>query len=125
VATWSLPMPTRNWWRWVQIPRVRSTEGDPGFIPSYRHQAGDYLGAALPVGLQVRRCEEPRQQGRDENAVMAQPIEVGPWDGWPWSLHGIVPAAAGAVWAGMPALIIWHFQLALLGTFAPVPEGRG
>ena len=91
------------------VPHVRSAHGEPGLIATYRHRAGDYLHAALPVGLDVRRCEEPRHPGGDD-AAMAAEIETGPWDLWPWSLHDIVPAAAGAVWKGMPALVIWHFQ---------------
>jgi hypothetical protein len=42
---------------------------------------------------------------------MPEDIAPGPWDSWPWSLLGIVPAAAAA-WKGTPATIIWHFQLA-------------
>jgi len=42
---------------------------------------------------------------------MPAEIETGPWDVWPWSLLGIVPAAAGAAWDGTPSQIIWHFEL--------------
>jgi hypothetical protein len=47
---------------WVSlgsVPRVRSASGEPGLLPAYRHLASDYLNAALPLGLQVRRCDEP------------------------------------------------------------------
>ena len=93
------------------VPRVRSADGEPGFIRSYRHRASDYLTAALPLGLQVRRCEEPRQSARDGSGL-AQEIDPGPWDLWPWSLLDIAPAAVSAAWDGTPAVIIWHFQLA-------------
>jgi SAM-dependent methyltransferase len=92
------------------VPRMRTTDGRPGLMLAPRHRASDYLNAALPVGLQVRRCEEPRQSGGDHRAAMAQSIETGPWDEWPWSMLPIIPAAAGAAWNGTPALIMWHFQ---------------
>lgn len=47
---------------WVargSIPPVRLPDGRPGRLESHRHSTGDYLRAALAVGLQVRRCEEP------------------------------------------------------------------
>lgn len=95
------------------VPRVRSASGEPGLLPAYRHLASDYLQAALPLGLQVRRCEEPRRQPTgDDDARPADEIAVGPWDGWPWSLLNIVPAATNAAYHGTPATIIWHFQLA-------------
>jgi SAM-dependent methyltransferase len=94
------------------VPRMRSATGAPALLPAYRHRASDYLNAALPVGLQVRRCEEPRMAVGDDGTGMADSIATGPWDGWPWSLHGIVPAAHRAAYDGTPAAIIWHFQLA-------------
>jgi SAM-dependent methyltransferase len=93
------------------VPRMRSTDGRPGLMPAHRHRASDYLSAALPVGFQVRRCDEPRHAGGDSSAVMASSIDIGPWDGWPWSLLDIVPAAVSAAWKGTPAVIIWHFEL--------------
>lgn len=94
------------------VPRVRSASGEPGLLPAYCHLASDYLNAALPLGLQVRRCEEPRLPAGDEPLPPAEDIAVGPWDNWPWSLLGIVPAATSAAYDGTPATIIWHFQLA-------------
>jgi SAM-dependent methyltransferase len=94
------------------VPRVRTGDARPWLLPAYRHRASDYLAAALPLGLQVRRCDEPRQPGGDDRAQMPEDIAPRPWDSWPWSLLGIVPAAAAAAWKGTPATIIWHFQLA-------------
>jgi len=37
------------------VPPVRSADGRPGRLSAHRHSIGDYLRAALPVGLQVRR----------------------------------------------------------------------
>ena len=91
------------------VPRVRSAEGEPGLLPAYRHRAADYLAAALPLGLRVRRCEEP---GRSGDVVPPEAADgTGPWDTWPWSLLGMVPAASAAAWRGTPSLMVWHFTL--------------
>jgi SAM-dependent methyltransferase len=95
------------------VPRVRSASGEPGLLTGYRHRAGDYLNAALPLGLQVRRYDELGQPGRaDDPAGLPETFDVGPWDAWPWSLLEIVPAAVDAAWAGTPSTLIWQFQLA-------------
>lgn len=93
------------------VPHVRSPEGRPGLLPAYRHRASDYLAAALPLGLRVRRCDEPRQPSGDDQAPMADNLTPRSWDDWPWSLLPIVPAAAAAAWKDVPAVIVWHFQL--------------
>jgi SAM-dependent methyltransferase len=105
----------------VTPPRIR-IEGRPSMLPGYRHRASDYLAAALPLGLQVRRCDEPR---RDEPIQTVDNLDPGPWDDWPWSLLGIVPAAAAAAWADFPALIVWHFQLADQPTDLALPGTTG
>ena len=46
----------------------------------------------------------------DERAKMAERIDPGRWDDWPWSLLDIVPAATGAAWDQTPSAVIWHFQ---------------
>lgn len=38
--------------------------GDPGYLPHANRLTGDYLRAALALGLQVRRCEEPELASR-------------------------------------------------------------
>ncbi len=81
--------------------------GEPGLAPTYRHTAGDYLRAAVPHGLQVRRCEEPR---REMSAPPPAPLRPGDWAGWPWTLLPLVPEASRAAW-DQPSTIIWHFQL--------------
>lgn len=93
------------------VPRVRSAGGDPGLLPAFRHRASDYLRAALPSGPRLRRCEEPRASA-DASGDMPGEIATGPWDRRPWSLLGIVPAAAGAAWDGTSSQFIRHFQLA-------------
>ncbi len=85
--------------------------GDFGYLPHYNHRTSDYLAAAVPLGLQVRRCEEPcaprpavdpRAQHPDEPP--AHPADI-------WSLQRWCPAAADAVFRDAPAAIVWHFQL--------------
>ncbi len=104
------------------VPRVRAADGRPGLLPAYRHRAADYLSAALPLGLRVRRCAEP---GRTAGAAAGEPaaaIAPGPWDDWPWSLVDIVPAAAAAAWNDAPAVLVWHFELAGDEDRGPRPE---
>ncbi|MGP3969493.1 class I SAM-dependent methyltransferase [Streptomyces sp. 6N223] len=105
------------------IPPLRRPDGQPGRLSGYRHLTGDYLRAALPVGLQVRRCEEPverpggegeRVEARDrpeQERPRERLTELGPWEVWPWCLFDLVPEAAAVANAGVPALIVWHFQL--------------
>lgn len=103
---------------WVargSIPSVRSADGKPGQLETYRHPVGDYLRAALAVGLEVRRCEEPGRQSAAPTAAQEPPRRPtagpGPWENWPWCLMDLVPEATAAANAGVPAEIIWHFQL--------------
>jgi hypothetical protein len=78
-------------------------------VATYRHQPGDYLRAALSLGLQVRRCEEPRATSTAERPPEPA-TEIGDWWDWPWSLMDYLPSAARAA-GGRPSLFIWHFQL--------------
>ncbi|MEJ3746558.1 class I SAM-dependent methyltransferase [Actinomycetes bacterium KLBMP 9797] len=93
------------------IAKAVAPDGERGLLPVYRHRASDYLGAALPLGLRVRRCEEPRFWFTEEPKPMPADITVGPWPDWPWSLINLAPAAASAAGNGVPAIIVWHFQL--------------
>lgn len=97
------------------IPSVRGPGGQPGRLSAHRHLVGDYLRAALPVGLQLRRCEEPVRPATEQSASpdpKSMSGAIGPWDLWPWCLADMVPDATRAANAGAPALVIWHFQLA-------------
>ncbi|CCH29541.1 class I SAM-dependent methyltransferase [Actinosynnema sp. NPDC047251] len=99
---------------WGATPPVRGADGRPGRLTAHRHLIGDYLRAALPVGLRLRRCEEPPLPTASEPADRAttpSPWELSPWELWPWALAAMVPEATQAVSAGAPALVIWHFQL--------------
>jgi SAM-dependent methyltransferase len=91
------------------VIKARGPEGEPCIVTTYRHQLGDYLRAALSLGLQVKRCEEPSAAWQD--GPLDEPAtEIGDWRDWPWSLMGYLPSAARAA-GGRPLLVIWHFQL--------------
>ena len=103
----------------IGLPLVRERDdGTFGYMPIWSRLASDYLAAALPLGLQVRRCEELR---RDHEIVAEDGTDV--YDGEPspvfdpegaptiWALHPFAVEATNAAWAGRPAVIVWHFQL--------------
>ncbi|MGI9008415.1 MAG: class I SAM-dependent methyltransferase [Streptosporangiaceae bacterium] len=89
---------------------ARGPAGEPCIVTTYRHQLGDYLRAALSLGLQVRRCEEPGRTAQARAAPLPEPAtKIGDWQDWPWSLMDYLPSAARAA-GGRPWLVIWHFQ---------------
>jgi ubiquinone/menaquinone biosynthesis C-methylase UbiE len=91
------------------VMTCRGPAGEPRIAPTYRHQLGDYLRAALSNGMQVKRCEEPRVVRADE--APAEPTtDIGDWKDWPFSLTDYLPSAARAA-DNRPHLVIWHFQL--------------
>jgi ubiquinone/menaquinone biosynthesis C-methylase UbiE len=104
----------------IGLPLVRTRpDGEFRFIPVYARLASDYLAAALPLGLQVRRCEEPRRpspivlaDGTDPHEGEAPPPHVPGEPPYIWSLHPWATDAANAAYRGTPIAIIWHFQLA-------------
>ncbi|MEU6715740.1 methyltransferase domain-containing protein [Nonomuraea sp. NPDC046802] len=93
------------------VPPVRLPDGRPGRVATYHHRIGDYVRAALGAGLQVRRCDEPRLPVAD-SPEPAAPATLGPWEVWPWCLGDLVPEAARAATAGVPAIVVWHLQSA-------------
>jgi ubiquinone/menaquinone biosynthesis C-methylase UbiE len=103
----------------IGLPLVRvGPDGELGYMPIWSRLASDYLAAALPLGLEVRRCEEPRRPsplfGDDGTDLYdgARPPAHAPGD--PpnvWSLHALATAATNAAWRGNPAAIVWHFQV--------------
>lgn len=85
--------------------------GDFGYLPHRNHRFSDYLKAALPLGFQVRRCEEPFPPDPwldPDTAPPAGPVSH-PAD--IWSLQQWCPAATNAFYRDHPAVIIWHLQL--------------
>jgi ubiquinone/menaquinone biosynthesis C-methylase UbiE len=103
----------------IGLPLVRTgPDGQFGYMSVYARLASDYLATALPLGLQVRRCEEPRVRspliGDDGIHVydgVAAPAHVPGRPPYIWSLHPFCTAAANAAWRGKPAAIVCHFQL--------------
>jgi ubiquinone/menaquinone biosynthesis C-methylase UbiE len=103
----------------IGLPLVRvGPGGEVGYMPTWSRLASDYLAAALPLGLQVRRCEEPRRPSPlvgDDGTDLYDGVR--PPDHLPgdppniWSLHARATAATNAAWRDQPAAIIWHFQL--------------
>ncbi len=102
----------------IALPVVKAgPDGSPGYMPTKTRLTSDYLAAALPLGLQVRRCEEPRvpfplvdgdgesiHGGLDPEHVPGAPPNI-------WALHRWCPAATNAAYRGKPSSVIWHFQL--------------
>ena len=91
------------------IPSPGDADGRPARVISYRHSIGDYVRAAMRAGLRPLRCEEPV---RDEPAEMvpdrAAVAEALTEPGlWPWCPSVLVPQAARAADAGVPAGLIW------------------
>jgi len=91
------------------VMTTRGPAGEPRIAPTYRHQIGDYMRAALRNGLQVKRCEEPRVD-RAEEPLPEPATGIGDWQDWPFSLSDYLPSAERAS-GGRPHLVIWHFQL--------------
>ena len=91
------------------VPRMVTADGRRGVMPGHRHRAGDYLRAALPAGLVVRRCEEPLAGPQPPAADGLGEVAAGSWQTWPWSLLEVAPAAARAVFGGSPVTVVWHF----------------
>jgi SAM-dependent methyltransferase len=92
------------------VPHFTSPDGEPVVLPAYTHPASDYLGAALPLGLTLRRCGEPRLQTPADEAARRD-VPLGPWELRPWALHTICPHATRAAYDRTPVTIVWHFQM--------------
>jgi ubiquinone/menaquinone biosynthesis C-methylase UbiE len=92
---------------------VRTSSGGLGVLPHWNRLTSDYLAAALPLGLQVRRCVEPRRPAPLIDPDAEPVIEDLAADDPPtiWVLHTLCPAATNAAYSDNPAAIIWHFQL--------------
>jgi ubiquinone/menaquinone biosynthesis C-methylase UbiE len=92
---------------------VRTSNGGLGVLPHWNRLTSDYLAAALPLGLQVRRCVEPRRPAPLIDPDAKPAIEDLTADDPPsiWDLHTLCPAATNAAYHDNPAAIIWHFQL--------------
>jgi ubiquinone/menaquinone biosynthesis C-methylase UbiE len=95
-------------------PPVVTAHGDsgPGHLPHSNRHTSDYLAAALPFGLRVRRCDEPRRPSPLMDPGTEVPSEPDPTV--PpniWQLHRWCAEATNAAFRDNPAAIIWHFEL--------------
>jgi len=99
------------------LPVVKaSPDGCPGYMPTWSRRTSEDLAAALRLGLQVRRCEEPVRpfplvdgSGSSDGAPVPDHLPGAPPN--IWALHRWCPAATNAAYRGLPAAIVWHFQL--------------
>jgi SAM-dependent methyltransferase len=102
----------------IAIPVVKAApDGSLGYMPTKSRLTSEYLTAALPLGLEVRGCEEPLTPaplvdqtgeslhgGPDPQHVSGEPPNI-------WALHRWAPDATNAAYRGKPLAIIWHFEL--------------
>jgi SAM-dependent methyltransferase len=103
----------------IGLPLARTRpDGTPGYIPVWSRLASDYIAAALPLGLAVRRCEEVRRTTPlvdDKGAAVADGFapehDLGRAPNI-WALHRFAPEATNAAYRDKPHAIILHFQLA-------------
>jgi ubiquinone/menaquinone biosynthesis C-methylase UbiE len=86
-------------------------DGSYGYLPHRRRMTSEYLTAALPLGLEVRHCEELRFPHRDpaqapppKRVLPEHPSDI-------WTLRGWYPAAHYTAVSGSPMLIFWDFEL--------------
>ncbi|TDC49529.1 class I SAM-dependent methyltransferase [Jiangella ureilytica] len=99
---------------------VAGPDGSPGYLANRSRLASEYLAAALPLGFEVRHCEEPMRPSPFVDGDGLPPGAAGPPPppsppGTPpniWSLHPLIPDAANAAYEGSPMAIVWRFQLA-------------
>ena len=94
------------------------TDGRPVYVPVWQRRVSDYLAAALPLGFEVRRCEEPRRP-----SPLVRPDGSSATDDGPppehdpaaapdiWALHAFAAEATNAAYRDVPVAIIWHYQL--------------
>jgi ubiquinone/menaquinone biosynthesis C-methylase UbiE len=86
-------------------------DGGYGYLPHYNRFTSEYLVAALPLGFQVRHCEELRAGWSDPNQA-PPPVRILPEHPSDiWTLQDWCPVATQATRNGDPILIFWHFQL--------------
>lgn len=96
------------------VVKALGPAGRPQQAATHRHRVGDLLRAALAAGFAVRRFDEqPRPTPPDQQEPPPPPTptqDLGTWQDWPWTLHGLVPEATRAAW-DQPSVVLWHLQL--------------
>jgi SAM-dependent methyltransferase len=95
----------------IRPPVVKAgADETPTYIQSWCRPTGEYLRAALPLGLRVLRCEEPLRPspivGEEETPehLPGAPPNI-------WALHPWAAEAANAAYRGTPIAIVLHFRL--------------
>lgn len=96
----------------IRMPLVKAgADGRLGYVPSWCRRTSEYIAAALPLGFELRRCEEPLRP----SPVVAPGEQPPPHDPGEvpsiWGLMPSIPAAANAAFAGSPIAVVWQFQL--------------
>jgi ubiquinone/menaquinone biosynthesis C-methylase UbiE len=102
----------------IGLPLARTRpDGTAGYIPVWSRLASDYLAAALPLGLQLRGCEELRRTTPlvdEKGAALADGFAPEYVPGRApniWALHRFAPEATNAAYRDKPHAIVLHFQL--------------
>lgn len=103
----------------IGAPSIRRLpDGTFGYLHTWNRLTSEYVAAALPLGLQVRRCEELFRR----RPIISEDGTSDPYDDTPppphvpgeppnyWALNGLAPKAAIAGWCGNPIGIVWHFR---------------
>lgn len=100
------------------LPRQPGPDGRPSLLTEYHRPLSAYLAAALPLGFQVRHCEEPCRPPRSLDPDTApDPLPTHQ----SWDLLHWCPKASAAAMDDSPIAVVWHFQL----PGAPTGGSRG
>jgi len=86
-------------------------DGSYGYMPHHPRATSEYLTAALPLGFEVRHCEEFRNPRRDPADAPPAERTLPPHPSDIWTLRGWYPEAASAALSGNPLMIFWDFEL--------------
>jgi hypothetical protein len=90
------------------LARRPGPDGRPSLLTEYHRPLSAYLAEALPLGFQVRHCEEPRRPRHSLSPGTApNPLPAH----MSWDLLHWYPEASGAALDDSPIVVIWHFQL--------------
>jgi ubiquinone/menaquinone biosynthesis C-methylase UbiE len=85
--------------------RPPGPDGRPGILTEFHRPLSAYLSAAIPLGFQVRYCEEPCRPPSVHTDPGPLPTDMS------WDLLRWCPDAAAAALGHSPIVVIWHFQL--------------
>ncbi|MET7496754.1 class I SAM-dependent methyltransferase [Streptomyces sp900116325] len=90
------------------LARRPGPDGRPSLLAEYHRPLSTDLAAAIPLGFQVRHCEEPRRRRHSLNADTApNPLPTH----MTWDLLHWYPEASAAAMEYSPIVVVWHFQL--------------